>query len=70
MARIFEMDDKTAANVQKLQEKFGVSSLSEVLRRALALAFVAAQHSGTANTVVIRGEAEPLDKGVKVKLDE
>lgn len=63
----FNVDERTATLLAKLQDTFGVKTNAAVIRKALALASVASQHANSDNTITIA----PSDKGepaVKVSL--
>lgn len=60
----FVTDENTDAALYKLQEVFGVNSKAQVIRKALALAMVAANHRDENGMVTIRGK----DSEVKVSL--
>jgi hypothetical protein len=49
----FEVDDATLAALTDLKKKFGVKTNAQVIRKALALARVAAQNVGEDNTITI-----------------
>ncbi len=55
----FEVDERTAELLAKLQGTFGVKTNAAVIRKALALANVAAQHAASDHTITISsGEGE------------
>lgn len=49
----FEVDERTAAAIVRLREAFGVNTNAAVIRKALALANVAAQHADADHTITI-----------------
>ena len=64
----FEVDERTAAVLTELQKKFGVTSNAAVIRKALALANVAARHADADNSITLAPrEGKPA---VKVLLNE
>lgn len=64
----FEVDERTADALAALQKTFGVKTNAAVIRKALALAAVAAQHAGPDNTITIASnDGKPP---VKVSLAE
>jgi hypothetical protein len=64
----FDVDERTAAFLTRLQAKFGVTSNAAVIRKALALANVAAEHADADNSITLAAtEGKPE---VKVLLDE
>jgi hypothetical protein len=64
----FEVDERTAALLTHLQKRFGVKTNAAVIRNALALANVAAEHANSENAITIApSEAKRV---VKVLLDE
>jgi hypothetical protein len=64
----FEVDERTAALLTQLQKKFGVKTNAAVIRKALALANVAAEHADSDIAITIApSEGKPA---VKVLLDE
>jgi hypothetical protein len=63
----FEVDEHTAEALAELQKVFGVKTNAAVIRKALALANVAAQHANSDRTITLA----PSDKGepgVKISL--
>lgn len=64
----FIVDASTAELLLKLQATFGVSTNAAVIRRALALANVAARHAGDDRTVVIKGRNEDASREETVLL--
>jgi hypothetical protein len=64
----FEVDERTAALLTELQKKFGVRTNAAVIRKALALANVAAEHADSDNTITIAPSEGK--RAVKVLLDE
>ena len=56
----FEMDERTLAAIRELQEVFGVRTNAAVIRKAIALAKVAATKATPEHTVTISGRDEPL----------
>jgi hypothetical protein len=56
----FEMDERTLTAVRELQAVFGVKTNAAVLRKAIALAKIAASKASTDHTVTISGRDEPL----------
>jgi hypothetical protein len=67
VAASFDVDERTAKLLAKLQKKFGVNTNAAVISRALALADIASEHAGDDNTVTIAGEGKAP---VKVSLAE
>jgi hypothetical protein len=64
----FEVDERTAAVLTELQKKFGVTTNAAVIRKALALANVAARHADADNSITpAPSDGKPA---VKVLLDE
>ncbi len=64
----FEVAERTAAVLTELQKKFGVTSNAAVIRKALALANVAARHADTDNSITLApSDGKPA---VTVLLDE
>jgi hypothetical protein len=61
----FEVDERTANLLAKLQGTFGVKTNAAVIRKALALASVASQHAAPDHTITISGDGQPR---VKVSL--
>ncbi len=61
----FEVDERTAELLAQLQKTFGVKTNAAVIRKALALANVAAQHAAPDHTITISGDGQPP---VKVSL--
>ena len=51
----FDVDDKTLSAMAELKEKFGVKTNAQVIRKALALARVAAANSAPDNSITIVG---------------
>lgn len=49
----FEVDDATLAAIAELKGKFGVKTNAQVIRKALALARVAAQSANSDNTITL-----------------
>jgi hypothetical protein len=49
----FEVDPATLAAMAELKQKFGVRTNAQVIRKALALAWVAAQNADANNTITI-----------------
>ena len=49
----FEVDSTTLTAIAELKEKFGVRTNAQVIRKALALARVAAQNADDENTLTI-----------------
>jgi hypothetical protein len=64
----FDVDSATASNLVHLQKVFGVDNPAAVIRKAVALANVAAQHADTDKTITI-ADGEGKDP-VKVSLAE
>lgn len=52
----FEVDERTADTLVELQKVFGVKTNAAVIRKALALANVAAKHAGSDNTITITSD--------------
>ena len=67
VAASFDVDERTAELLAKLQKRFGVDTNAAVISRALALANIASDHAGPDNTVTISGEGRGA---VKVALAE
>jgi hypothetical protein len=61
----FEVDAATLAAIAELKEKFGVKTNAAVLRKALALARLAAKNSGEDDAITI---VTPDNKRVKISL--
>ncbi|HXE52668.1 MAG TPA: hypothetical protein VN541_06610 [Tepidisphaeraceae bacterium] len=51
----FDVDAATLAAIAELKEKFGVKTNAQVIRKALALARVAAQNADSENALTIIG---------------
>ena len=49
----FVVDDKTVKALEELKETFGVTTNAAVIRRALALAKVAAENADSEHTITI-----------------
>jgi hypothetical protein len=64
----FEIDEKTAEALENLKKVYGVSSKAAVLKRALALAVLAAKYAdGDSNLRIISAE-NGKDREVAVSL--
>lgn len=61
----FEVDAATLSAIAELKEKFGVKTNAQVIRKALALARVAAQNADSENALTI---ISPRDGQKKVLL--
>jgi hypothetical protein len=61
----FDVDNATLAAIAALKDKFGVKTNAQVIRKALALANVAAQYADAQNTLTI---VAPNDGEKKVLL--
>jgi hypothetical protein len=67
MVTSFQVDERTAELLARLQETFGVKTNAAVIRKALALANVVSQHANSDHTITLA----PTDDGkpsVKVSL--
>jgi hypothetical protein len=64
----FDVDERTAELLAKLQGTFGVKTNAAVIRKALALANVASQHAGADNTITIAPSEDGTKPAVKVSL--
>jgi len=64
----FEVDERTAALLARLQKTFGVKTNAAVIRKALALANVASEHAGSDNTITIAPSEDGKKPAVKVSL--
>jgi hypothetical protein len=51
----FEVDDRTAELLARLQKIFGVDTNAAVIRKAVALASIAGEQAGADKTVTIAG---------------
>jgi len=58
----FDVDAATLAAIAELKEKFGVKTNAQVIRKALALARVAAQNADDDNTLTIVAPNEERKK--------
>ena len=58
----FEVDPATLATIADLKERFGVRTNAQVIRKALALARVAAQSADADNTITILARNEERTK--------
>jgi hypothetical protein len=63
----FEVDERTAATIERLRVAFGVKTNAGVIRKALALAGIASQHADADGTIT-RGPTEDGKPAVKVSL--
>lgn len=63
----FEVDQRTAELIERLRETFGVKTNAAVIRKALALANVAAQYADADHTITI-GQPGGQKPPVKVSL--
>jgi hypothetical protein len=63
----FEVDERTADLIARLQKTFGVKTNAAVIRKALALANVASQHANSDNTITI-APTEDGKPAIKVSL--
>jgi hypothetical protein len=61
----FDVDERTAALLTKLQSAFNVKTNAAVIRKALALANVACEHAAADHTITITSDGQPP---VKVSL--
>lgn len=61
----FDVDERTAELLARLQKTFGVKTNAAVIRKALALANIASQHAAPDHTITISGDDQPP---VKVSL--
>jgi hypothetical protein len=63
----FDVDERTAELIARLQKTFGVKTNAAVLRKALALANVASQHADADNMITI-APSEDGKPAVKISL--
>lgn len=56
----FELDERTMGTLRELQTVFGVKTNAAVLRKAIALAGMAASKATPEHTVTISGRDEPV----------
>jgi len=64
----FDVDERTAELLAKLQTTFGVKTNAAVLRKAVALANIASQHAGPDNTITIAPSEDGTKPAVKISL--
>lgn len=58
----FTVSEKTLEEIEKLKEKFDVETSAAVIRRALALARVAAENAGDDHTLTIVNQEKEQQK--------
>ena len=64
----FEVDEHTASVLVNLQKVFGVKTNAAVIRKALALANVAAQHANTDDHTITLAPNKEGEPAVKISL--
>jgi hypothetical protein len=64
----FEIDEKTAEALENLKKVYGVSSKAAVLKRALALAVLAAQYADKDHNLRILSSDKGKEREVAVSL--
>ncbi len=52
----FVVDERTLKNIESLKGVFGENTNAGVIRKALALAYIAKRHADENNTIVVSGE--------------